>query len=250
MLDGKDCSKRWLKAELHAHCSVDPVDYRICRYSPEELINQAARRGYDVLAITCHDLDIWSPELSEYASSLGITLIPGMEATVDGSKHVLVYNFRTGCENLNTIEKIRERRREDTLVIAAHPFFPGPTCLHRGLAKNIDVFDAIENSGFQIRGLNFNQRALQIAAKFSKPVVGNGDVHHLWQLNKSFTWIYAEPGILPVIGAIKQGRVRFESHLTSYPQAVSWWASAIWGQIVPANPRPSTAWVPEALADS
>ena len=52
--------ERWLKAELHAHCSLDPHDYRMCAHSPEELIREAARLSYEVLAITCHDLDVWS----------------------------------------------------------------------------------------------------------------------------------------------------------------------------------------------
>src|SRR5262245_53946871 len=112
--------KRWLKAELHAHCSLDPDDYKICRHSPDELIERAASLAYDVLAITCHNLDIWTQELSDYAASLGVTLIPGMEVSTEGRRHTLVYNFRTGCENLNTLDKIRGRSRQDTLVIAAH----------------------------------------------------------------------------------------------------------------------------------
>src|SRR5262249_57990770 len=121
--------KRWLKAEMHSHCSLDPDDYRMCAHSPEQLISEAARLGYDVLAITCHNLDVWSQGLSEYAASLGIMLVPGMEVSTEGGRHTLVYNFRTGAENLNTLEKIRGRSRPDTLVVAAHPYFPGQVCL-------------------------------------------------------------------------------------------------------------------------
>ena len=64
--------RRWLKAELHAHCNLDPVDHKVCRYSPEQLISEAAKLGYEVLAITCHDLDIWTKDLSDYAESLGL----------------------------------------------------------------------------------------------------------------------------------------------------------------------------------
>ena len=54
----------------YAHCSQDPEDYKLCRYSAEELIIAAARAAYDILAITCHDRDIWSPDLSAFAESL------------------------------------------------------------------------------------------------------------------------------------------------------------------------------------
>lgn len=116
--------KRWLKAELHSHCSLDPVDYHTCPHTPEELISSAAELGYDVLAITCHNIDIWTEDLADYAGSLGITLIPGMEVTAERTRHTLVYNFRADAEDLNTLEKIRTLSREDTLVIAPHAFFP------------------------------------------------------------------------------------------------------------------------------
>jgi predicted metal-dependent phosphoesterase TrpH len=188
--------RRWLKAELHAHCSWDPADYRICRYAPEQLISSAAKLGYEILALTCHDRDIWTEDLSDFARSLGITLIPGMEVATEGRRHVLVYNFRTSAENLDTLQKIRDRSRENTLVIAPHAFFPGFVCLRELLEKNLDVFDAIECSGFQIRGLDFNRRSLSLAKQAGKPLMGCGDVHYLWQLDRTFTWIYAEPGII------------------------------------------------------
>ena len=45
-----------LKADLHIHTGDDPVD-RI-PYSTLELIDRAAVLGYDVLAITLHDLQL------------------------------------------------------------------------------------------------------------------------------------------------------------------------------------------------
>jgi predicted metal-dependent phosphoesterase TrpH len=231
-------AERWLKAELHSHCSLDPIDYRVCSYSPERLISEAARLRYDVLAITCHDRDIWSRELSEYAESLGITLIPGLEVSTEGGRHVLAYNFRTGSEHLNTLAKIRERSREDTLAIAPHPYFPGRVCLRGLLEPNIDVFDAIENSGFHVTGIDFNRRARKMARKYHKPVVGNGDVHLLWQLGKTFTWIYSEPGLTPILHAVKRGRVRMQTTSLIYPEAARFWATILWRYAFPVNAAP------------
>ena len=232
-------AERWLKAELHSHCSLDPVDYRVCSYSPERLICEAARLGYDVLAITCHNRDIWSCELSEYAESLGITLIPGMEVSTEERRHVLAYNFRTGSENLNTLVKIRERSREDTLAIAPHPYFPGRVCLRGLLKQHIDIFDAIENSGFHVPGLDFNRRARKTARRHQKPVVGTGDVHMLWQLGKTFTWIYSEPGVAPILHAVKRGRVRVVTTSLTYPEAARFWATVLWRYVFPINSAPT-----------
>src|SRR5262245_16267366 len=233
--------KRWLKSEMHSHCSLDPVDYRMCDHSPEQLISEAACLGYEVLAITCHNLDIWNQDLSDYAASLGITLVPGMEVSTEGRRHTLVYNFRTGAENLNTLEKIRCRARQDTLVGAAHPYFPGTVCLGSLLERHIDLFDAIESSGFFAPGLDFNRRARAVAQGHKKPLVGNGDVHFLWQLGKTFTWIYAEPNVAGILHAVKRGDVRVQSQALSYVDLARWWATAFWYCVFPIRPAPMPA---------
>ena len=70
-----------------------------------------------------------------------LLLIPGMEVTAEKTRHVLVYNFGTCAENLNTLKKIRAFSGEDTLVIAPHAFFPDRNCLRGLLPKNLDIFD-------------------------------------------------------------------------------------------------------------
>lgn len=229
---GKD-EKRWLKAEFHAHCSLDPSDSRICRYTPEQLIDEAARLGYGILALTCHNTDVWTEDLSEYARKLGITLIPGMEVKAEKTRHVLVYNFRTAAENLDTLKKIRARSAADTLVIAPHPFFPERSCLRTMLIQNLDVFDAIEYSGFQVPGLNFNRRSVIVAREAGKPLVGSGDVHFLWQLGRTFTWVYAEPEVSSVLEAVKRGMVRLEVSPLSWREAATWWATVISRMVIP-----------------
>ena len=233
--------QRWLKAELHSHCRLDPDDYKICQYSPETLIAEAARLGYDVLAITCHDLDVWNRELAQYAESLGITLIPGMEITVEQRFHTLAYNFRTSAEALNTFAKLRGLSRNDTLVVAPHPYFPATTCLRSRLERNIDIYDAVECSGFYLPWADFNRQARMLALKWGKPLVGNGDVHFLWQLGKTFTWIYSEPDVRSILSAVKCGRVRTETRPLAPGDAVRWWSAALWHTLFPANPAPDRA---------
>jgi predicted metal-dependent phosphoesterase TrpH len=231
--------KRWLKADLHTHCSLDPSDYRVCRQSPEQLIAHAAKLGYEVLAITCHNKDIWTEGLSHYARSLGVVLIPGMEVVAERMHHVLVYNFHTGKENLNTLDKIRSRSRRDTLVIAPHPFFPGPACLRGLLERNPDAFDAVEYSGFQIRGLDFNRRGVEFCKQTGKPLIGCGDIHYLWQMDRTYTWIYAEQEIESVIDAVKQGFIRIRISPLSWREAARWWVTTLWRYAFPVNGNPS-----------
>lgn len=233
--------KRWLKAELHAHCSLDPVDYKICPQTPTELIDEAAHLGYEVLAITCHDLDVWTPDLAAYARGRGVLLIPGMEVSVEGERHTLVYNFHAPARHLSTLAQIRALRRDDTLVIAPHPYFPGDICLHERVEQNIDVFDAIEVSAFYLPGIDFNRRARRVAAAHGKPLVGNGDVHLLWQLDRTFTWIHADPadGVPGVLAAIRQGEVRLESRPYGVRDVCRWWSTALYRDAVPVRSAPS-----------
>jgi len=109
-----------------------------------------------------------------------------MEVTTEGRKHTLVYNFHSAAHNLDTLAKIRALSGQDTLVIAPHPFYPARTCLGSLLRRNLDVFDAIEQSGFHTRRLDFNRQAMNLAYQNRKPLVGNGDVHLLWQLGRTF----------------------------------------------------------------
>jgi len=194
-----------LKVELHAHSADDPVD-RI-PYSTDQLIDRAAALGYRALAITLHDrqLDV-RPWLS-YARERGVTLIPGVEQTIQG-KHVLLLNFRAGADAVKTFEDLsRLRRREPGLVIAPHPYFPGASCLHRKLEQHGDLFDAVERNAMFTAGVDFNRQAEWWAAANGKPIVGNGDVHRLRQLGTTYTLVDAEPDPDAICAAILAHRV-------------------------------------------
>ena len=77
------------------------------------------------------------------------------------------------------------------------------------------------------------------AEETGKPLVGCGDIHHLWQLDRTFTWIYAEPEPQSVLAAIKQGLVRMQTSPLSWPQAASWWTTALWRYAFPVNAAPT-----------
>ena len=50
-----------LKADFHIHTREDPHDF--IRYTSVELLEEAARQGYDVIALTCHNKRIHTEEL-------------------------------------------------------------------------------------------------------------------------------------------------------------------------------------------
>ena len=195
-----------LKADFHIHTREDPHDF--IRYTAVELLEEAARQGFDVLALTCHNKRIHSEQLHRKAEDLGILLIPGVEAAIQG-KHTLLLDMPYARLKVRTFDHVRALKRDGGLVIAPHPFFPAPKCLKGKLRENLDLFDAIEFSHFYTQTLDFNRKAVEYARKMELPLVGTSDCHRLWQLGTTYTIVDAAAKTIPaVFAAIRAGHVR------------------------------------------
>jgi predicted metal-dependent phosphoesterase TrpH len=195
-----------LKVDLHLHTGDDPVDQ--IRYAAADLVDRAARLGFDALAITLHDSQFDDPRVSGYARERGITLIPGIERTIEG-RHVLLLNYPAAAvESVRTLEEVaRLKSRGPGVVIAPHPYFPDRSCLRGQLDRHADLFDAVEWSYFWTRGINFNARAARWAGVHGKPIVGNSDLHDLRQLGRTYSLIDAPRDPSAICDAIRAGRV-------------------------------------------
>jgi predicted metal-dependent phosphoesterase TrpH len=197
-----------LKVELHAHTADDPVD-RI-PHTSVELIDRAAALGYGALAITLHERQLDLRRLTPYAAERGIILIPGVERTIQG-RHVLLLNFKDGAEEVRTFDDLaRLKQRQRGLVIAPHPFFPTTSCLWGLLDRYRDLFDAVEYNAMFTSSVNFNRAAERWAVGHGKPLVGNGDVHRLHQLDTTYSLVDAIADADAICAAIADGRVQVE----------------------------------------
>ena len=231
-----------LKVELHAHSADDPID--AIPHSTVQLIARAAELGYDALAITLHDRQLDLGQYRSYAADAGVTLIPGIERTIQG-KHVLLLNFRRGAEEVNTFDDLaRLKEREPGLVIAPHPFFPGATCLRGLLDSHRSVFDAVEYNGMFTSTLNFNIPAVRWAHVHGRPLVGCGDIHRLRQLGTTFSLVDAEADATEICAAIRAGRVQVEATPRSWASAIGIMADLTIAEILPPGfwqetPEPS-----------
>ena len=201
--------KKALKVDLHLHSAEDPED--LISHDAQTLVERAHLLGFDALALTLHDRQLSDPRLSAYAKDLGITLIPGLERTIEG-RHVLLLNFPAAAESVRSLHEIAVlKSRCNGIVVAPHPFFPHPSCLRGWMDTDPDLFDAVEWSYFWTAGLNFNERAARWAHAHGKPVVGNSDLHDLRQLGRTYSLVDSEPGADAVCAAIRAGRVALET---------------------------------------
>jgi predicted metal-dependent phosphoesterase TrpH len=208
-----------LKVELHAHTADDPID-RI-PHSTHQLIDRAAELGFDALAVTLHDRQLDIRPFEGHARERGVTLIPGIERTIEG-KHVLLLNFQRGTEDVRSFADLARLRQEGQpgLVIAPHPFFPHVACLRDLLERHAGLFDAVECNAMFTASLNFNRPAIRWARRHGKPVVGNGDVHRLRQMGTCFSRVDAERNADAICAAIRGGKVEVEAQPISWMHAV------------------------------
>ena len=220
-----------LKVELHAHSADDPLD--AIPHSTVQLIERAADMGYDALAVTLHDRQLDLGPYRSLAAARGITLIPGIERTIEG-KHVLLLNFRRGAEDVQTFDDLAAlKRSESGLVIAPHPFFPGGTCLRGLLDRHADLFDAVEYNAMFTSSLNFNDTAARWARAHGKPMVGCGDVPRLRQLGTTYSLIDAPRDANAICAAIRERRVQVEAKPISWASAISIMADMKIAEVLP-----------------
>lgn len=198
-----------LKADFHTHTSDDPIDP--VPFSAEALLDETARRGFQVIAITCHERRVWSPVLAEYARRRGVLLVPGTEALIEG-KHVVLLNPDEEQMKARTFAELRALGRRDAAVLAPHPFYPTSSSLWGGLTRNIDLFDAVEHCSLYFTGINPNRRAARVARKHGLPLLGTSDTHDFPYQDTTFTWVDVdEVTVAGVIRAVRAGRVELET---------------------------------------
>lgn len=199
-----------LKAEFHVHTSEDPADP--VEFSARELIDMGARGGYAVLAITNHNAVTWDEGLAAYAAGKGIVLLPGVELSVAGRRHVLAINTPLRGNDLGKrfprFEDLASIRGIETLVIAPHPFHPAPVSVGRNLEKHHALFDAVEASHFHSRLINPNRKVERFSSKHGLPMIGTSDAHFRAQFGRAYSLVEAERDPASIVCAVKKGRVR------------------------------------------
>jgi predicted metal-dependent phosphoesterase TrpH len=198
-----------LKVDFHLHTAEDPEDDIV--HDARTLVERAHDLGFDALAITLHNRQFADARLVDYARDLGITLIPGIERTIQG-RHLLLINFPPAAESVKSFADVALlKSRTNGIVIAPHPFFPHPTSLQEHMASHVDLFDAVEWSYFWTRGMNFNAKAARWAGSHGKTLVGNSDLHDMRQFGRTYSLVFGERSADGVCHALREGRVSVQT---------------------------------------
>ena len=104
--------------DLHVHTRASDGTL-----SPSAAVAEAKRQGVTLLSITDHDVTEGIPEAEAAAAELGVTLVPGVEVSIDVDEHevhVLGYFIQPGNPRLEAalarVRHGREHRNEEMLA--------------------------------------------------------------------------------------------------------------------------------------
>lgn len=214
----------WVKVDLHIHTLDDPKD--AIDYSAHQLLERARDLGFRVLAITLHDAVFDRAEVFADAASMGILIIPAAEVRLEGADVILLNvsaNEIESIRSLNDLQALRLRRGQSLFTIAPHPFYVLGGSLGEKLIEKIDCFDAIELCHFWSRFFNPNRRAMQVAARFEKPLIATSDAHQLHAFGSNYTSI-PRPVALTienVLGALRNGPLRLTNPPCTFTDLIS-----------------------------
>jgi hypothetical protein len=173
-----------MKTELHCHTAR----YSGCAVaSPEEVLSEASRLGYEAVFFTEHDA-VWPARALRRLGKrfAEVKVFGGVEVTLIAGEHLLVLGT-SDAEFVSLADRpvdlLAKAREDGCLTVLAHPFrWQGA----HDLLLNGRRPDALEYLSCNHQG-QAAADALACAGELSLPVVNAGDVHDLPMLGNQ--WI-------------------------------------------------------------
>lgn len=223
-----------VKASLHLHSSEDEEDSIIIDYSLFELIDHLAALDFKVMASTGHSNFVCKPEHFEYAKKKGILLISGIEANIEGHKHVLILNVGTDAEKVRSFDDLKrfKRKHPESFIIAPHPNHGAHSITLGTLRKMADIIDAVEHSWFYTRSINPNRRTGQVSGELGLPFIATADAHVLDHLNTDYAVIEIEKlTVEAVFGAIRKRKFVNKTRPKNYWEIFKFLLLMVYGNI-------------------
>lgn len=182
--------------DLHCHTTASDGDW-----APEKLVAEAAARGIQTLAITDHDTFAGYRQARETASSLGVTLIPGIELSAVWSGitlHIVGLNFDPQSAVIQQAEQSQSEARQRRAGVIAER-------LSKRIGAEIDL-RAVEllAGGDQVGRPHFAQHLINqghvntMNQAFSRYLGAGkvGDVKAMWpDMKQAVEWIVDSGGV-------------------------------------------------------
>lgn len=207
------------RLDLHNHTwfSSDGV------LSPQELLEEAARRGLDCIGVTDHDTlegGLACRSLAQNDFSLP-RVIPGEEISTASGELIGLFLTRAVPAGLTLERTAQEIRAQGGLVYLPHPFDTRRSAVkgkHRERAA--ELADVIEvRNGRSLRSA-YDRRAMAMAVRHGKAFGVGSDAHFAEEVARAWVEVPALPGRDDLLGALEEVSGRSEQRRGYY--GVAW----------------------------
>lgn len=187
--------RRWLLAELHCHSNNSDGEL-----TPEEVVDLYEKNGYDILAITDHDV------LTKIGSDK-IIIIPACELSAGGKRpflgHLLIYFLKEMPVSLD------DAVSQGAVICAAHPItWPWWKKMPKQV-KGCEAFSYKLIIRFGVFGRVANTAASFLYGKFYKIKVAGTDAHRKNEYARIRCWIWARPDLEDIKQALLEGKIKW-----------------------------------------
>jgi predicted metal-dependent phosphoesterase TrpH len=174
-----------MKADLHIHSifSQDAIS------KPETILQTAADRGIDIIAVTDHDAAGWQ-EFHKLAPHYPVQIVYGQEINLWNGKYsdgeILALFLRQPILSTSVAEILAEISAQNGIASIAHPF-----CDHRGEFRAYDRIDdwsriALETRNGRTYKKRNNEMAEELAERLVLPETAGSDAHTPFEIGTVF----------------------------------------------------------------
>ncbi len=189
---GRESCKTWfsferniMKADLHIHSnySFDAIS------KPETILETAAERHIDIIAVTDHDSGSWR-EFDRQARTFAVQIVKGQEIKLFNSRFllgkVLALFIEKPIKGKTMPDIIAEVKAQNGLLSIARPF-----CDRRGEFRAFDQIDdwsniAIETKNGRVHKERDNEMARGLADMLNLPQTAGSDAHTPFEVGNIF----------------------------------------------------------------
>ncbi len=192
-----------LRFDLHVHSDYSKDGMS----SVEKILEAAAKKGLDGVAITDHDTTAGARYALEIVDKVapGLLVIPGEEVTTRSGHLIVLGITRDIPGGMSVADTIKEARRQGGIVVVPHPYNKPRHGMP--IPKGADAAE-VYNSRF-ILGMH-NRRAMKQARKLGVPGVAGSDAHQASLVGNAITLINANKNLEDVLKAIKEGKTSID----------------------------------------
>ncbi len=214
------------KADVHVHTRYSGFgQYKaitfpesICR--PEDVVDEARRKGIQVLCITDHNSVLGALRAREYAKRFSdIEIVVGEEITAKEGEIIGLFLREGVPQGLPVRETIERIRAQGGMVIAPHPFSAHVPALGR-LVDELDIDGLEVLNGGHVDGYA-NEAAKRYAGIGKWAVVAGSDAHASAQIGCCYTTFEGETAE-DFRKAILERRTAAEGEVSTLQMGIKW----------------------------